>query len=173
MPTIMIVAGPNGAGKTTFGNELRQLQRRQFTYINADDIELQLRVGAVEGSGVALAAARIALQGINQATAANENVMFETTLAVRSYARKIPVWRQMGYSVAIVYIRLPTADHAIERVRQRVANRGHDIPEETILRRFALSLEYFDTLYKSIVDEWYVWDSLDGDFVPAEAWDLP
>lgn len=30
---------------------------------------------------------------------------------------------------------------------------------------------YFEQRYKQVVDEWYVWDSLEGDFELAEAWD--
>jgi predicted ABC-type ATPase len=56
-------------------------------------------------------------------------------------------------------------------VRRRVAAGGHGIPEETIRRRFGRSLEYLGTRYKPIVDEWYVWDSLEGEFRLAEAWD--
>jgi hypothetical protein len=26
-------------------------------------------------------------------------------------------------------------------------------------------------LYKPLVDEWYIWDSLEGSFQPAEKWD--
>jgi predicted ABC-type ATPase len=40
-----------------------------------------------------------------------------------------------------------------------------------IRRRFARSLSYLDLVYKQIVDEWYVWDSQEGDFTLAECWD--
>jgi len=29
----------------------------------------------------------------------------------------------------------------------------------------------FENHYKPLVDEWYVWDSLEGSFQPAEKWD--
>jgi len=59
---------------------------------------------------------------------------------------------------------------SIERVRRRVEAGGHDIPEDVIRRRFVKSLNYLDSRYKPIVDEWYVWDSLEGSFTLAEAW---
>ena len=34
-----------------------------------------------------------------------------------------------------------------------------------------LSAEYLNELYKPLVDEWYVWDSLEGEFELAESWD--
>jgi len=57
----------------------------------------------------------------------------------------------------------------MRRVRRRVAAGGHDIPEEIIRRRFDKSALYFEKLYKSIVDRWYIWDSVEGDFVLAES----
>ena len=64
-------------------------------------------------------------------------------------------------------------EDALDRVARRVAAGGHGIPEEVIRRRFSRSWDYFDSVYKHIVDEWYVWESVEGDFVPAEAWDMP
>jgi hypothetical protein len=42
------------------------------------------------------------------------------------------------------------------------ANKHFDTPRP--------GLVYLETLYKSIVDEWYIWDSLEGEFRWAEAW---
>jgi predicted ABC-type ATPase len=52
-----------------------------------------------------------------------------------------------------------------------VAAGGHDVPEPVIRQRFAKSVEYLESRYKPIVDEWYIWDSLEGEFRLAEAWD--
>jgi predicted ABC-type ATPase len=50
----------------------------------------------------------------------------------------------------------------IDRVRRRVERGGHGIPEATLRRRFPLSLDYLETVYKPLVDEWEVWASGDG-----------
>ena len=97
--------------------------------------------------------------------------MFETTLASLSYARKIPAWEACGYTVALIYLRLPNVELSIDRVRRRVAAGGHDVPERVIRQRFVKSAKYLESLYKPIVDEWYIWDSLEGEFQLAEAWD--
>lgn len=173
MPYIIIVAGPNGAGKSTFGNELRTKLPIELVYINADEIEAELKSNT-PGSVGQLSAGREALARIDRAIGDGANVMLETTLASRIYATRIPAWQLIGYKVALVYVRLLSAQHAIERVRRRVAAGGHDIPAETIQRRFARSREYLEALYKPIVDEWYVWDSRDGEgFVPVASWERP
>jgi hypothetical protein len=92
-------------------------------------------------------------------------------MASLCYARKIPAWQQAGCSIALVYLRLPSVEMSIERVRRRVAQGGHGVPEDAIRKRFTKSLDYFERLYRPIVNEWYIWDSLEGSFEPAEKWD--
>jgi predicted ABC-type ATPase len=72
-----------------------------------------------------------------------------------------------------IYLRLPSVEASITRVRKRVAAGGHGIAEATIRRRFGKSARYFETIYKSIVDEWYMWDSLEGAFELRQSWDRP
>lgn len=55
----------------------------------------------------------------------------------------------------------PSAEFSIARVARRVAQGGHDIPEETLRRRFVLSLDYLETVYKPLVDSWEVYASSD------------
>ena len=105
------------------------------------------------------------LATIDERIAARQSIMFETTLATLTYARKIANWRSDGYAVALIYLRLPSVEAAIARVRRRVEAGGHDIPERTIRQRFSRSQKYFEDVYKGIVDEWYLWDSLEGDFI--------
>lgn len=111
------------------------------------------------------------LARIDATTNVGLDLMFETTLATLVHAKKIPRWQSLRYRVSLIYLQLPDVEASIRRVSHRVAGGGHNIPEATIRRRFALSLEYLNDLYKPIVDEWYVWDSLEGDFRLAAAWD--
>ena len=101
------------------------------------------------------------LERLDELTASRADVILETTLATRSHAVRIRKWRASGYRVELVYLRLPSVEHSIARVQRRVSQGGHGIPEESLRRRFPLSLEYLDTVYKPIVDEWRVWASGD------------
>jgi predicted ABC-type ATPase len=66
---------------------------------------------------------------------------------------------------------LPNVGTSIDRVRKRVAAGGHSVPEYVIRQRFTKSAAYLESHYKPVVDEWYIWDSLEGGFELAEAWD--
>ena len=171
MQEIIIIAGPNGAGKTSFANEYLPAAREELVFVNADEIARDLADPTVPRTQLDLRAGREMLLRIDALAAAGTEFMFETTLSSRSYARKIPSWQAAGYTVALIYLRLPDAERAIERVHRRVAAGGHDVPEDVIRQRFAKGVDYLESLYKPIVNEWYIWDSLEGEFRLAEAWD--
>ena len=113
------------------------------------------------------------LNRLDEAIARETDVMLETTLATRIYIRRIKSWRSMGYSVGLIYLRLQSVEQAIARVARRVAAGGHNIPEAVIRRRYSASANNLELAYKPLVDEWYVWDSHEGRFHPAEAWNQP
>ena len=110
------------------------------------------------------------LTRIDESVSSNLNIMVETTLATRMYAQKIPLWRQMGYIVKLFYLRLPSAEHSIKRVQHRVALGGHNVPSDVIRRRYTKSNEYLDSYYIPLADEWYVWDSYEGEFKQSASW---
>lgn len=169
MPQVIIVAGPNGAGKTTFASEYLTGPRARFAFVNADEIAREAARGGAPQRQADIRAARIMLERIDSLVAVGADFAFETTLATLSYAQQIPVWRRSGYVASLVYLRLASIDISIARVRRRVEAGGHGIPEEIIRRRFDKSLACLENIYKSIVDEWYVWESLEGTFRQVES----
>jgi predicted ABC-type ATPase len=170
VPILNIIAGPNGAGKTSFANQHFETARAGLYYLNADEIARGLADARLAQGELNIRAGREILRKIDTLVDADTSFMFETTLASLTYARKIPNWRQRGYTVVLIYLRLPNVEISIERARRRVALGGHDIPESVIRQRFAKSSDYLEKYYKSIVDEWYIWDSLEGEFRQAESW---
>ncbi len=45
---------------------------------------------------------------------------------------------------------------AIERVRLRVTQGGHNIPDDVVRRRFDAGLAQFEKTYKPIVNAWFL-----------------
>ena len=138
VPTCWIIAGPNGAGKTTFALEYlpNAVGCRQF--VNADLIAAGMAPLAPETERVA--AGRLFLKEIERHVSARRDFGFETTLARRVYSRLIRRQREDGWRVELIYLALPNPDMAWNRVAERVAHGGHDIPEADIERRFYRSL---------------------------------
>ena len=167
MPTLVLLAGPNGAGKTTFINGFLRLRTETFQFVNPDEVARSL-----SGTGPArdLAAGRLVLERLDQLFVARADVVLETTLATRSHAVRIRAWRAAGYRVELIYLKAPSADFSVTRVVRRVAEGGHGIPEGALRRRFLLSLEYLENVYKPIVDRWQVYASSDEGLVLLEEW---
>ena len=59
----------------------------------------------------------------------------------------------------MIFLALPSANLAVERVAERVRQGGHPVPEEDIRRRFDRGRDNFETLYKPLVDAWMLYDN--------------
>ena len=163
MPTAVLLAGPNGAGKTTFINQFLRERAAAFHFVNPDEVARDLVIPGLDpgtaGPNRDLAAGRLVLERLDELVAARADFVLETTLATRSHAVRIRRWKAAGYRVELIYLRLPSAEASIARVAHRVERGGHGIPEETLRRRFGLSADYLEAVYKPIVDRWEVWES--------------
>ena len=154
---VLIIAGPNGAGKTTFATEFLPNEADCPNFINADLIAAGL--SPFRSEYTAVRAGKLMLNMIDDYVRRGESFSFETTLSGRVYARLIPSWQEQGFWVKLFFLQLPTPEMAIARVRQRVAEGGHNVPEEVIRRRFHAGHRNFETIYRGLVNEWAVYDN--------------
>lgn len=165
MPTLVLLAGPNEAGKTTFIDRFLRQRAETFVFVNPDEVARDLPGAGPERD---LAAGRRVLERLDALIDARADIVLETTLATRSHARRLKACRAAGYRIALIYLRLPDAGASVARVQRRVERGGHGIPEATLRRRFPLSLDYLETVYKPLVDEWEVYASSDEGLVLLE-----
>lgn len=161
-----IIAGPNGAGKTTFANDFLPIEAECLNFINADLIALGLSPFQPEKMGIE--AGRLMLQKINECVDKNDSFAFETTFSGKLYEKKIKSWKSKGYEIIIYYLKLPSVEMAINRVKMRVAKGGHNVPEEDIRRRFDRSWTNFQEIYKPLADSWILFGTSEEDPVILE-----
>ena len=152
-----IIAGPNGSGKTTFASEYLPVEVGCINFINADLIAQGL--SPFDPTRVAIMAGKLLIQQIDHCIQKGFSFAFETTLSGKGYERKIRCWKKLGYEIIMYYLKLPSAEIAIERVRFRVAQGGHHVPEEDIRRRFSRSWRNFNEIYKPLADSWVIFDT--------------
>lgn len=155
-PTCHIVAGPNGAGKTTFAMSYLHKIVDCSIYINADEIAKEISPNDV--SAGRLQAGRIFLKQLDEQIASRQDFAFETTLSGKVYLIKIPIWRALGWKVILHFLWVPSSAFSIERVKMRVSQGGHNIPEEDILRRYSRSISNIFS-FSEICDETYCYDN--------------
>lgn len=157
MKKIIIIAGPNGAGKTTFARDFLPVEAKTLRFINADLIAAGLAPFNPESASIK--AARLMLEEMDVCVHADESFSFETTLSGVGYLRKIKSWQAAGYQVKLWFLALPSADVALSRVSERIAQGGHGIPEDVVRRRYLAGLHNFHRLYRQAVDSWALYDS--------------
>ena len=157
MPSVYVIGGPNGAGKTTIAMRVlpEALGCREF--VNADLIAAGLSPFRVES--VALQAGRLMLERMHKLRDADVDFGLESTLASRSFVPFLKNCKSQGYEVHLLYIWLESVDLAIERVAHRVLDGGHNIPEDTIRRRYGASRRNFTELYLPLADSWEIYDN--------------
>lgn len=154
---VIIIAGPNGAGKTTFAREFLPNEAGCPTFINADLIAAGLSPFAPEDA--AIKAGRLMLEAMSEHERRGESFAFETTLSGVTYARSILRWHTSGYVVTLIFLSLPSSEMAVARVAERVRQGGHSVPEDVIRRRFASGLRNFESIYRTLVDDWALYDN--------------
>lgn len=157
MPDVVVIAGPNGAGKSTLAPALLRDTLKIFEYVNADTIAEGLSAFAPERA--AFEAGRVMLKRLNDLALDREDFAFESTLATRSYVKRIHDLKESGYRVNLIYLWLKSPELAIERVAERVRVGGHNVPSEVIRRRYERSLYNLFRLYMPIVNTWSVRDT--------------
>ena len=158
---ILIIAGPNGAGKTTFATQFLPNEGNFPTFINADLIAAGLNPFQPERA--ALEAGRMMLRTMDRCVEQGESFALETTLSGRVYRRLIPEWQAQGYRVILLFLSLPTPEVALARVRHRVRQGGHDVPEQVIRRRYHAGWRNFQQAYRQMSDRWMLYDASGGD----------
>jgi predicted ABC-type ATPase len=157
MPNLFVIAGPNGAGKTTYARRFLPEEMRTREFVNADMIAAGLSPFAPDTA--AFEAGRIMLKRLRELTAQRVDFSFETTLSGRAYAPLLREMRAAGYYIWMDFLWIPQLGITRQRVRQRVAKGGHDIPEEVQQRRFHLGVRNLATLYRPLLDKWRLYDN--------------
>ena len=157
MPRLYILSGCNGAGKTTasytFLPEI--LDCREF--VNSDEFAKSL--SPFNPSNASVSASRYMLMRIQYLLDQGADFSVETTLATRSLVGIIQEARSRGYSVTLLYLWVQSPEIAIQRVRDRVASGGHNIPDNVLRRRYVTGIQYLFDIYMPLCDRWMIGDN--------------
>ncbi len=152
MKKLYVIAGCNGAGKTTASYTILPEILDCKEFVNADEIARGL--SPFQPEKVAIQAGRLMLNRIKTLVCLGESFALETTLATKSYMNLIDEAKEKGYQITLLFFWLRSVDLAIMRVKNRVQEGGHNIPEDVIKRRYVSGLKNFFDLYLPIVDNW-------------------
>ena len=133
-PVLFVLAGVNGAGKSSIGGHL--LQRAGLDWFNPDTFARELTAVTNWTSDKAnVLAWEEGVRRLDAAIVSRQAYAFETTLGGRTIAAKIQA-ATGTHDVIIWFCGLDSPERHIARVRTRVAQGGHDIPEAKIRARY-------------------------------------
>lgn len=162
MPRLYIISGCNGAGKTTASYSLlpEMLDCREF--VNSDEFAKGL--SPFDPSKAAIQASKYMIMKFRYLLKRQMDFAVETTLATRTLLKTVRMAQDAGYTVTLLYFWLNSPELAVERVKARVEAGGHDIPEETIRRRYNVGIYYFFNSYAPICERWILADNSQAPF---------
>ena len=157
MPRLYIISGCNGAGKTTASYTMLPEMLDCSEFVNSDEFAKGL--SPFDPEKASIQASRYMILKIRYLLKKQQDFGIETTLATRTLLKTIRMAQEAGYTVTLLYFWLNSPDLAVERVAARVGAGGHDIPEETIRRRYKVGIDYFFHQYAPICERWILADN--------------
>ena len=157
MPRLYIISGCNGAGKTTASDTMLPELLDCSEFVNSDEFAKGLSPFNPEKASIQ--ASRYMIMKIRYLLKRQQDFGIETTLATRTLLKTIRMAQEAGYTVTLLYFWLNSPDLAVERVAARVGAGGHDIPEETIRRRYRVGIDYFFHDYAPMCERWILADN--------------
>jgi len=157
MPKLYIISGCNGAGKTTASYSLLPEMLDCSEFVNSDEFAKSL--SPFDPSKASIHASRLMLMKIRYLLKRQQDFAVETTLATRTLLKTAKMAQEAGYTITLLYFWLNSPELAVERVRARVEAGGHNIPEDTVRRRYNTGIYYFFNLYAPICERWILADN--------------
>lgn len=152
-PQIWIVAGPNGAGKTSL---TAHRVAGSIPIINPDEIAQHLP--RIDGRLDERRAAVAALRERSRRLAAHETFAIETTLSGHGPLNFIRQASVANYKVNLVFVGVDEPTLSLQRVADRVASGGHDVPPDAIVRRYDDAMSKLGTAFE-IAERTYIFDN--------------
>jgi predicted ABC-type ATPase len=136
------VAGPNGSGKSSlYGNSEIEAFDQSVWIINPD--LLTARIQGVEGLSLEHANLEAVVRieaWLEASIRAHQTVGVETVLSTDKYRRLVIEAKRRAFEFRLIFVMLVSPDLNVERVRIRVLQGGHDVPEEKVRDRWVKSI---------------------------------
>src|SRR2546426_1175140 len=152
MPTLYVIAGPNGVGKTTFADKYLPDEARQLEFVNADLIARGL--SPYDPDSASIEAGKIALRRMRELIGHRVGFTWETTMSGRTAVGWLREARDAGYFLKTYFLWVRDPETTVRRIRQRVVEGGHNIPEDVSRRRFFKTIQNFFLLYRPLMTSW-------------------
>lgn len=150
-PEVVVFAGPNGSGKSTITGP----EWIKGIYINADDIQREQGISVEE-------AAKIADKMREKQISEQADFTFETVLSSPHKLNFLREAKKRGYFIRGYFILTNDPALNVARVMARVATGLHDVPAETVTKRYHRALANVPE-YLALCDVCHIYDNTDDE----------
>ena len=169
---VLVFAGPNGSGKST----LTGLMPQCGVYINADVLKKEYALTDIEAAQKAEALRKKLVER-------KVDFTFETVLSTERNLLLLREAKERNYEIHCIYVLTCNADINVARVRGRVREGGHDVPEDKIRSRYVKALKllpkiidvcdriliYDNSIIPTLV---FMKDEKRNDYFPTQLWSI-
>ena len=142
MPVLHLIAGPNGAGKSTLYRYVVQPRYPALVFVNADIHERDELAHMRDPVARSAAARAWADATRDRLLAEGGSFVSETVFSHPSKLELLRTARARGFEIALYVVCLDEPPALLQRVRQRVAEGGHDVPDDKVLARYPRTLAH-------------------------------
>lgn len=146
-PLLVVFAGPNGSGKSTITAHFDKLP----DYTNADDVVKNSDMTNIQ------AAEYVRIKRYS-AIGKKHDFSFETVLPSQYNLDVIRKAHEVGYFIKCIFVLTASPELNVFRIKARVEQGGHNVPEDKIRERYAKSLDNISELVK-ICDILHIYDN--------------
>lgn len=160
MKNLYIIAGCNGAGKTTVAYHILPDLLKCKEFVNADEIAKGL--SPFQPEKATYTAGKIMTKRIEELLEQEKSFAIETTLSAITYLEKIKRAQTQGYYVTLIYFWLQSVELAKMRVRLRVKEGGHSIPDTVVERRYKKGIHNFFNFFLPLCNNVMLFDNSGG-----------
>jgi predicted ABC-type ATPase len=179
IPKIWFLAGGGGAGKTAIAEKLeigKQMGREAYVLVNSDDVKemmpayqrLKTEQPEYAAALVHEESAEVADEILERALSDGKNVLYDGTMKdLEAGKARIEKFKNAGYHTAMVGVTVDP-EVAIKRAEIRARQTGRVVPKEELWRAHRGANAAFE-VYARLVDQFWLYRSMDSPYVIAEA----
>lgn len=155
MPFLYLMAGPNGTGKTSFYFHAASdgLINKNIPFVNID-LMAQSLGGYTEESFAK--AQDLYRETVGKYLLLKEDFLIESNLAESRNYDWIASMKKAGYEAVLYFLSTDDVEINIGRIKRRVAEGGHDMPEAVVRSRYAQSHFYLKTKLRDFKEAYLI-----------------
>ncbi|HYH04692.1 MAG TPA: AAA family ATPase [Bacillota bacterium] len=159
MKLLVVFAGPNGSGKSTLISEVANSPHFPEYFFSPDELVNSLQFREIDDLKERYLSAMEYAKNLRRKIIRNGlDLAFETVFSTEEKLNFLRYAKQHGYYIELVFITTRDAAINCQRVAQRVASGGHDVPTEKVFSRYEKSMKLLPKIIQ-IADTVKVYDN--------------